>query len=226
MIEILEETDRTLADLIHRLGDISTDRIMLFPAPGTAAEADLLRYIEAPQKRLCELIDGVLVGKPSSMMKGLLGSWISRSIWNFIEELDLGLVFGADSPFRLRLGLVRFPDVCFISWDRIPNGELPSDAIGKIVPNLAVEVLSRSNTAAEMELKLDHYFEAGVQLAWIIDPATETAAVYPSRRRVKHLDATGTLDGGKVLPGFRMSLAELFAVPKKKRAKLYGVCLS
>jgi Uma2 family endonuclease len=190
---------------------------MLFPAPGTATEADVIRYLEAPRKRLCELIDGVLVKKPMGMLEGVLGAWISHCLWGFVSERHLGAVFGADSPIRLRLGLVRYPDVGFISWDRIPGDELPNDAIGKIIPDLAVEVLSRSNTAGEIELKLDHYFEAGIRLAWVIDPATKTADIYTSRRRVKHLDARGVLEGGKVLPGFKMLLAELFAVPKRKK---------
>ena len=217
MIAAADEKTETIADLVHRLGDVPTDRIMLSPAPGTATEADVLRYLEAPRKRLCELIDGVLVEKPMGIKEGLLGAWISHLIWYFVEPKDLGLVFGADSPFRLRLGLVRYPDVCFVSWERIPGEELPDDAIGKIVPDLAVEVLSRGNTEREIELKLDHYFEAGVRLAWVINPASETATTYSSRRKFKRLDAAGELDGGKVLPGFKLSLAELFARPKRKK---------
>lgn len=219
MIAIAEEKDLTIADLVHQLGDVSLDRIMLHPALGTATEADVIRYLESPRKRICELIGGVLVEKAMGTREGLFAMWIGRLVGNFVDEHDLGLVFGADSPFRLRLGLVRIPDICFIPWDRIPGEEFPHDAIAAIVPELAVEVLSRSNTRREIELKLDHYFEAGVRLAWVIDPETETAAVYTSRRRVKHLDASGELDGGKVLPGFKLSLAELFAVPQRKKRK-------
>lgn len=220
MIATAEETDLTIADLVHRLGDIPIDRIMLRPAPGLANEKDLIRLLEAPRKRICELIDGVLVEKPMGVKEGLLGSYISGEFWHYIKYVnDAGLAFGADSPFRLRLGLVRIPDVCFVAWDRIPNEEWPDDAIGKIIPDLAIEILSKSNTVAEIELKLDHYFEAGVRLIWVIDPASETADVYTSRRRVKHFDATGELDGGKVLPGFKLSLAELFSVAKRKKRR-------
>ena len=219
MIATVDENDLTIADLVHRLGDIPTDRIMLHPAPGTATEKDVIRYLEAPRKRLCELIDGVLVEKPMGMLEGIFGAWLCRCLWNFVHEVDLGVVFGSDSPIRFQLGLVRYPDVGFISWARIPDEEMPSDAIGKIIPDLAIEVLSRSNTVAEIELKLDHYFEAGVRLAWIIDPKMQTVDVYSSRRRVKHLEATDELDGGKVLPGFKLSLAELFSVVNRKRRR-------
>jgi Uma2 family endonuclease len=219
MIAAAEPIDLTVADLVKRLGGVSTERIMLVPPPGTATEADVIRYLEAPRKRLCELIDGVLVEKPMGIREGIFGSWISRCLWNFVTEHDLGVVFGADSPIRFRLGLVRYPDVGFIAWDRIPDEELPEDSIGNVIPDLAIEVLSRSNTPAEIELKLDHYFQAGVRLAWIIDPATETAAIYTSRRKVKRLDATEALDGGKALPGFALPLAELFAVMKRKKRR-------
>jgi Uma2 family endonuclease len=219
MIATVEKEDLTIADLVHRLGNIPIDRIMLKPAPGTATEKDVIRYLEAPRKRLCELIDGVLVEKPMGMLEGILGAWLSHMLWTFVESHDLGIVFGSDSPIRFQIGLVRLPDVGFISWDRIPNEEMPSDAIGKIIPDLAVEILSRSNTVAEIDLKLDHYFEAGVRLAWVIDPKSQTADVYTSRRRVKHLDANDELDGGKVLPGFKLSLAELFSVAKRKKRR-------
>ena len=68
---------------------------------------------------------------------------------------------GPDGPFRLRLGLVRYPDISFISWDRLPGGEFPEDPCAGVVPDFAVEVLSASNTAAEIELKLDDYFRPG-----------------------------------------------------------------
>ncbi len=219
MIATVEEQDLTIADLVHRLGDVPIDRIMLRPAPGTATEVDVIRYLEAPRKRLCELIDGVLVEKPTSVRKSLLGSWVSYQLWNHVAQFDSGIVFGADSPFRLRCGLVRLPDICFVSWDRIPNEEVPDDAVGSFIPDFAIDVVSPSNTVAEIELKLDHYFEAGVRLAWIIDPKTQTADVYTSRRRVKHLDATAEFDGGKVLPGFKLSLAELFSVAKRKKRR-------
>jgi len=216
MIDTIDQHD-TFADLLERLGGIPLDRIVAHPTPGTATEDDVIRFLEKPRKRICELIDGVLVEKAVGFREGVFGSWIGHMIWKFIDAEDMGLVLGSDSPFRLQVGLVRFPDICFISWDRMPGGEMPDVAIGSIVPNLAIEVLSRSNTKAEIELKLDHYFEAGVQAAWVINPKTQTADVYTSRRRVKHFDSTGVIDGGKVLPGFQLSLAELFAVPKRKK---------
>jgi len=72
MIAVGEEQAETIADLVRCLGDIPTDRIMLSPPPGTATEADVLRYLAAPRKYLCELIDGVLVEKSLHLWKAVL----------------------------------------------------------------------------------------------------------------------------------------------------------
>jgi Uma2 family endonuclease len=71
--------------------------------------------------------------------------------------------------------------------------------------------MSASNTEKEMVRKREDYFSAGVELVWIIDPAGRTASVYQSETAVQTFEASGTLTGGDVLPGLRLSLSELFA---------------
>jgi Uma2 family endonuclease len=210
---------KTVADLIDRLGGIPAERIRLDPRPGHATEDDLIRLLDGEDKRICELIDGVLVEKAMGTREGLFAAYLGRLIGNHADEMDLGLVLGGDSPFRLRLGLVRFPDVSFVSWNRIPGNEFPEDPVAKIIPDLAVEVLSPSNTVAEIELKLDHYFEAGVRLAWVIDPKKQKARIYTSRSRIQEIGTDGALIGGKVLPGFRLPLADVFASARRKKRK-------
>ena len=78
------------------------------------------------------------------------------------------------------------------------------------MPDLAVEVLSVSNTRGEMDRKLRDYFAAGVLLVWYLDPEKWQIAVYEAVDRVVHLDATGTLDGGTILPGFMLRVADWF----------------
>jgi Uma2 family endonuclease len=218
MVAIARESD-TVGDLIERLGGIPANRILLKPAPGAATESDLVALLDGPNKRICELIDGVLVEKAMGFRESLLASWLSRMLWNYADDNDLGIVLGADSPYRLRLGLVRLPDVSFISWGRLPGDEAPDEAVSKIIPELAIEVLSKSNTPAEIELKLDHYFEAAVRLAWVIDPKRQKARVYSSRTRIQEIGIDGELSGGKILPGFRLALRDLFAAPRRKKRK-------
>jgi Uma2 family endonuclease len=202
-----------LAKVLKKLGNVPPERIG-FPV-GTATEEDLVRYLEATNKRLFELIDGVLVEKAMGMKEAVLATELSRHIGNFLDRNDWGLTFGADGPFRLRIGRVRLPDTGFISWDRIPGEELPDDPILEAVPNLAVEKISKSNTPEEMKLKLKDYFRAGVELVWFIYPKTQTAEIYTSLKAKQTIDREGFLDGGKVLPGFRLQLKKLFERTRK-----------
>ncbi len=106
---------------------------------------------------------------------------------------------------------MRLPDVSFVGWDRLPNRELPAEPIANLVPHLAVEVLSASNTRREMEGKRREYFQGGARLVWEIDPPTRTARMYSSPDQFQEIDLNGSLDGGEVLPGFVLSLSQLFA---------------
>src|SRR4051812_4918552 len=95
----------TVADLIRRLGDVAPERILITPPIGTATEADVIRWLDGPEKRMVELIDGVLVEKPVATSEGMFGGYIYRKISDYAEDHDLGLAAPGDSPFRLRLGL-------------------------------------------------------------------------------------------------------------------------
>jgi Uma2 family endonuclease len=160
------------------------------------------------------LIDGTLVEKDMSTREGFLAGVLLHLFWNYLEQNNLGFAFPGDSQLRLREGLIRIPDVFFVSWEQLPSREVPEDPIASLFPDLAVEIITPNNTKREIERKLDDYFTAGCKLAWIIDPKTRTAKIYTSVRRFSEIDETGSLDGGTVLPGFTLSLAKLFASTK------------
>ena len=152
-----------------------------------------------------------------SFKEAYLAGILIGLIWDYLKTHDLGIVTPGDCQIRFRIGLVRIPDVSFIPWSRIPGEVVPDEPIPRIIPTLTVEVLSRSNTPAEIDRKIRDYFSAGVKLAWVIDPRSETAGVYTSPTRSKELSSTGTLDGGKVLPGFKLPLADLFAATRRRK---------
>ncbi len=118
---------------------------------------------------------------------------------------------------RIVPGRVRLPDVSFVSWNKLPNRELPAEPIADLVPDLAVEVLSASNTRREMENKRREYFQGGSRLVWEIDPATRTARMYTSPDQFQEIDINGALDGGDVLPGFTLPLSQLFSRAGRQR---------
>jgi Uma2 family endonuclease len=205
------------AELMERLGGVPLERIRMEAAPSTATEKDVLAVRASPERRLCELMDGVLVEKAMGIKASVLGAAIARWIGNFIEEKRLGVVLGADGMIRTFSDQVRIPNVSFISWDRYPGDEVPDEDISSFMPNLAVEVLSPGNTKGEMDRKLRDYFLAGVELVWVIEPKSQTAKAYTSPEDVLRIGKMGSLDGGTVLPGFRLSLKELFACTKRRR---------
>jgi Uma2 family endonuclease len=208
----------TVADLLERLGDIGPERICMRPPPGMATEADVLAALEAPRKRICELIDGVLVEKSMGYSESVLANYLSFVITGFVLQRDLGLVSGPDGTIRLWPGRVRIPDIAFVSWARLPERRLPKQPIPTLAPDLAIEVLSVSNTPGEMLLKRQDYFAMGVRLVWEIDPRVRTASVYTSPEPpAAILTETDALDGSPVLPGFTLALHDLFALLDRQR---------
>jgi Uma2 family endonuclease len=212
----------TVVDLAERFGPILLSRIRQYPAPGTATEEDVIE-IQLREDRLCELVDGILVEKTVGAYESYLAMLIGRLLGNFVSEKNLGIVLGADGMMRLMPGLVRIPDVSFISWDRLPGRKLPRAPMFNQAPDLAVEVISKSNTRKEMEGKLAEYFSTGVRGVWYVYPNLREVHVYKTREQRAVLGEAETLDGGEVLPGFRLPLQELFAEPgEEERMKDEG----
>jgi len=195
---------------LERLGDVPTHHVLLDPPPGAAIEADIFE-IRRREGRLCELVDGVLVEKPMGLRESILAGALLALLRAFIVPRNLGVVSGEAGTMRLFPGLVRIPDVAFVSWDRLPGQRVPSEAVPDIAPDLAVEVLSESNTPEEMARKRREYFAAGVRLVWLVDPRARVVAVYTSPDEATTLDESQMLNGGEALPGFTLPLRELFA---------------
>jgi Uma2 family endonuclease len=200
---------QTVADLLKRLGDVPASRVRLVPTPGTATERDVVEAHDR-ENRLYELVDGVLVEKAMGFEESRWAILLAFYLNHYLLQHDLGVVLGSDGTMRLLPGLVRIPDVAFISWDRYPK-DLSRGEIPAVAPDLAVEILSKSNTRREMARKLDEYFRAGVRLVWYVDPKAREVRVHESPAAPVVLTAADVLEGGSVLPGFRLPLAEWFA---------------
>jgi Uma2 family endonuclease len=200
----------TVADLLRNLGNIPPERVHLAPWPGTATEKDVLD-MERREGRLCELVDGVLVEKTMGAPESFLALRIAFFLQLFLERHKLGFLTGADGTLHIWPGLVRIPDVAFISWDQVPNRKVPKKPIPDLYPDLAVEVLSRKNTKAEIARKLHEYFRSGTRLAWVVNPRKRCVSVYTAPDQSHLLQEDQNLDGGDVLPGLSLPLREVFA---------------
>ena len=203
----------TLADLLDRFGPIPAERIRTNPPPGTATEQDVID-IEERESRLCELVDGVLVEKTVGIYESNLASRLIYFLNAFVLKLELGVVTAPDGMMRLAAGLVRIPDVSFISWNQLPGRRVPRVPIADLAPDLAVEVISPSNTAREMERKREEYLAAGVRLVWYMFPEQQEVHVYTADRH-DVLTIDHEISGGDVLPGFTLPLRQLFEKPEE-----------
>jgi Uma2 family endonuclease len=207
----------TVAELLERFGPMPANRIRSDPPPGQATEKDLLRIMRR-EDRLYELVDGVLVEKTVGIRESYLAGLLIHLLVDFVKGHDLGIVTAPDGTVRLMPGLVRVPDVAFISWKQLPGRVLPDEPMPDLAPDLAIEVLSAGNTKQEMERKLKDYFLAGVRLVWYVDPRSRTAEVHTAPDERVVLTEKQSLSGGEVLPGLKVPLSELFAlVPDQEK---------
>lgn len=203
----------TFAEIVRELGDVPLDRILAIPAPGTATEKDLLYYLDEFNLG-CELVDGVLVVKAMGFQESVLGSILSHWINTYLDKNPLGACGGEHGICKLIPGLVRAPDVSFISRGRLAQESDLTFAPG--APELCVEVLSKSNTRREVERKIKEYFRYGCQLVWVFDIRKQLAQVYRSPADVSTLGPADELSGADVLPGFRFVLGDLFAALQQR----------
>ena len=128
----------------------------------------------------------------------------------YVDKQRLGAVC-TEVGFRLfqKPDTVWAPDIAFIAQSRLPQGRAAEKFV-EFSPDLAVEVLSPWDSATEIMRKVEDYLTAGVRLVWIVDPGTQRVTVYRLLQDVTILTPEQELDGGEVLPGFRIRVTEIF----------------
>ena len=160
---------------------------------------------------LFELVRGRVVREPRpGAQHGIL---VEELIWRLSSHVrgqgigrvvtETGFLLTVDPP------TVRGPDLAYIAAARIPSQGIPT-GFWPMPPDLAVEVVSPSNTSAEISEKILEYLESGTRLVWVVDPATRSVGAYRSRLDIRLLTEGDTLEGYDVLPGFRLPVSELF----------------
>jgi Uma2 family endonuclease len=161
---------------------------------------------------LYEVVDGCFVEKPTSVYACWLAVVFSRALAPFAEASALGRV-GLQMLFDLppHVDRERRPDIAFVPYNRwAKDRRLPRVRSWAVVTQLAIEISSRSNTADEVAEKLEEYFKAGLRQVWVVYPAQSKVYAYTSTTAIHILAPGDELDGGDVLPGFRLSVRELF----------------
>jgi Uma2 family endonuclease len=166
---------------------------------------------ENENKRL-ELVKRVIYElAPSSKKNTITAIRFASFLLQFADEHDLGYVSGADGGFELNDDEVRLPDVAFISKDRAAGLE---GTVFAAAPDLAIEVISPSESPRKVLDKVRAYLRAGTKLVWTAYPDDEVVdAHHMSESGSLVIDTFGmddTLDGGSVLPGFKLPIRKIF----------------
>jgi Uma2 family endonuclease len=159
-----------------------------------------------------ELVRGELRVTPApDLTHGLVVSNVLRLLVPYVSERGLGRVFGDAVGYELveLPHTVRIPVVSFMSAARMPK-DLAGRRLFSGAPDLAVEVLSPSETTSSLEEKLADYRMAKAALVWVIDPERRTVTIVAANEPVQWLRDGDTLTGGAVLAGFSAPVAELF----------------
>jgi Uma2 family endonuclease len=157
-----------------------------------------------------ELVRGVIVTRPPPRgPHGVCCSKLNRLIGNFVEANRLGNTTCNDTGWITERGpdTVRGPDVAFWSYQR---AEAVPEGYYEVPPDLAVEVVSPSDTHTAVQEKVRHYLKHGARMVWVVDPELRILTVYRKQTESRTLEETDTLSGEDVLPGFSVTVGELF----------------
>ena len=179
---------------------------MVATKPVTIAE-----FAAMPLEGVWELVEGEMIElSPNAGRSGWIGGQFVAYLTEYVRPRRLGWVFPADTGFVLfdDRATVRSPDAAFVRRDRLP--ELTNTFV-PVAPDLAVEVLSPTDRMADALAKVAMYLDAGVRLVWLVDPRSRTLTVFRLDDPPTKLDVGDILDGGDVLPGFSVPVAEIFA---------------
>lgn len=162
--------------------------------------------------KIYELVNGVIIAmSPSSKRNSWIAATFVRLLGNYAAENDLGFVLGADGGYTLSPATVRVPDASFISKVRQPDLDDNQDILA---PDLAVEVISPSETPVSIHDKTALYLKAGASIVWNIYPDEKVIEVWQQGEdaslTLRQYTVEDTMDGGTVLPGFQLKVRAVF----------------
>lgn len=180
--------------------------------PMTLHTAEEFAELELDDRRW-ELVRGVLQVRDANVKEhGYIAAEMAYRIRSYLDTNPIGVVLIEVFYTTKRApDTVRVPDVSFVTLEHFY--QMPQRQPADTTHDLAVEVLSPSNRPKEITQKVGEYLEKGTRLVWIIDPKTRTVAVFAPDALPHRLGVGEFLDGGEVLPGFRLAVEKIFDIP-------------
>jgi Uma2 family endonuclease len=167
--------------------------------------------LEDPPGYRLELAGGTLVREPQpGLVHGMITMNALRALDAHCREQRSGMVFVEAGYVLDPRGLVRRPDVSLLLAAHLPAGDLP-EGMSRRPPDLAIDVVSPGNTAADIEQRVGEYLTAGTTEVWVLYPRTRTVIVHRASGEALRLGEEDEIDGGGMLPGFRVSVRSFFS---------------
>jgi Uma2 family endonuclease len=159
-----------------------------------------------------EIVNGELIDMGNSGAKhGYIAVILSAALFNCVSTRKLGAIFDSSTAFKMKSGNKRSPDISFLAKERLQGLDDLPDGFLEGAPDLAVEILSPSNTVEEIHNKLVEYFENGSRLVWVIHPKEEYVLVYRSAQQPDRLlKSNDSLNGEEIVPDFILPITDLF----------------
>jgi len=149
---------------------------------------------------------------PAGAKHGKLSLSIGAAIHTFAKQHQLGTAFAAETGFIVRTPYgesVLAPDAAFIRREHLPQGEFPPEFC-PLIPDLVVEVVSPSDSYAEMRQKVDERLAGGVLVVWVVDPQRRAVEVWQQGEAPQKLGEQDIFSGDPILPGFQLLVGALF----------------
>lgn len=173
---------------------------------------ELAHLPENADKRL-DLIEGVIYEMPPAGMEhGASGANLLIDMGVYVRAHDLGMVTAAETGFVVHTDAngkdtILAPDVGFIAKARVPAESVKQYV--PLAPDLAVEVVSPNDSASDVHIKVNKYLQYGTPVVWVVYPVTRTVVVHTATG-AQTLGADDQLDGGSILPGFKLRVGAIF----------------
>lgn len=171
------------------------------------------QLLHSPDLGRCELVRGELIMmSPAGFEHGRVVVAATLVLGGYLKGHPIATLAGAETGFRIATDpdTVRAPDVALVLKERVPADRVRGFFPG--APDLAVEVLSPDDRAGEVLEKVRDWFAGGCRCVWVVDPRTHTVSVYCSASQCRVLSDADVLEDEPLLPGFRVPVAEFFAL--------------
>lgn len=156
-----------------------------------------------------ELVDGEIVVSPTGYRHSAVGLRLAHLIQTYLDKHPVGEIAGADLGVVFENGDLRSPDLTFVRKEKIPSGDAQQRFL-EVVPDLAVEVLSPSDSMKFVGHKIGEFLERGIPIVWLVDPGQRTVTVYRSLSNTQRYTSDDTITAEPALPGFSCAVSRFF----------------